>query len=214
MRSCRASGSVAGACVLRLVVVADRPGALALGSPWHLARLGTWHVIVATVLPWNLPVRLVVSLCVLAARARRACPAFLVRPSAWRLGTWLALALGTPWHLARDRRDCLCPRGSCLRVSSPRCVCSLRVLVVSEAWDGVRWDEMRCGIGWDGMGWDGMGWDGMGWDPFLAVADDTWCFSTPTVVPALPGCPMGRLVPEWPVHILSFVHCPQFVKLL
>jgi hypothetical protein len=25
---------------------------------------------------------------------------------------------------------------------------------------------------------------------------------------------MGRLVPEWPVHILSFVHCPQFVKLL
>ena len=40
---------------MRLVVVADRPGALALGSPWHLARLGTWHVIVATVLPYMSP---------------------------------------------------------------------------------------------------------------------------------------------------------------
>ena len=118
--------SLMPAC-LRLVV-ADRSGALALGSPWHLARLGTWHVIVVTVLPWSLPACLVFSLCVLAARARRACPAVLVCRSAWRLGlarlgTWHALALGT-WP-SRP-----CARGVCLRVSSSRCVCSLRVLAV------------------------------------------------------------------------------------
>ena len=44
-----------------------------------------------------------------------------------RLGTWLALALGTPWHLARDCRD----RDSLLaRLVSPRRVSSLRVLAV------------------------------------------------------------------------------------
>ena len=100
-RSWRASpGSVAGACVIRFVVVAaDRPGALALGTPWHLARLGTWHVFVVIVLPWIMPARLVFSSCVLAARARRACPSAPVCQTRLSLGgrpgTWLDLALGT-----------------------------------------------------------------------------------------------------------------------
>ena len=88
-------------CSLRVLAVlvllslcVGRSGALALGPPWHLARLGTWHVTVATVRSWSLPARLVFSLCVLAARVRRTCP------------------------------PC-----------------------VSDAWDGT---------GWDGMGWDGM----------------------------------------------------------
>ena len=101
VRSWRASpGSVAGACVIRFVVVAaDRPGALALGTPWHLARLGTWHVFVVIVLPWIMPARLVFSSCVLAARARRACPSAPVCQTRLSLGgrpgTWLDLALGT-----------------------------------------------------------------------------------------------------------------------
>ena len=66
--------------------------ALALGTPWHLARLGTWHVFVVIVLPWIMPARLVFSSCVLAARARRACPS---APVGGRPGTWLDLALGT-----------------------------------------------------------------------------------------------------------------------
>ena len=100
-RSWRASpGSVTGACVIRFVMVAaDRPGALALGTPWHLARLGTWHVFVVIVLPWIMPARLVFSSCVLAARARRACPSAPVCQTRLSLGgrpgTWLDLALGT-----------------------------------------------------------------------------------------------------------------------
>ena len=101
-RSWRASpGSVAGACVIRFVVVAaDRPGALALGTPWHLARLGTWHVFVVIVLPWIMPARLVFSSCVLAARARRACPSAPVCQTRLSLGL-AALAPGSTWHLAR-----------------------------------------------------------------------------------------------------------------
>ena len=138
--------SLMPAC-LRLVV-ADRSGALALGSPWHLARLGTWHVIVVTVLPWSLPACLVFSLCVLATRARSVCPAFRVCRLAWRLGTWPALALGTPWHLARDRRDRALVESACasrLLVACARCACSPYVssLCVGR-------------VGWDGMGWDGI----------------------------------------------------------
>ena len=82
VRSWNVSGSAAGVCVLRLVVVTDRPGAfgtwlaLALGTPWHLARDRRDRA------PVDLPVPLVFSLCVIAAHARRACPAFLSL-SAW-----------------------------------------------------------------------------------------------------------------------------------
>ena len=163
---------------LRLVV-ADRSGALALGSPWHLARLGTWHAlalgtcVVATVLPWSLPACLVFSLCVLATRARSACPAFRVCRLAWRLGTWAALALGTPWHLPRDRRDRALVESFCASVLS-LCVLAARVRClpcVSDAWDGMGWYGMVWyGMVWYGMVWDdGMGWDGMGWDAVLLI---------------------------------------------
>ena len=88
------------------------------------------------------------------------CPCASVGLAPWhlaRLGTWHALALGT-WP-SRP-----CARGVCLRVSSSRCVCSLRVFAVRVLLVCRTRGMGRDGMGWDGMGWDGMGWDGMGWD--------------------------------------------------
>ena len=149
MRSCRASGSVAGACVLRLVVVADRPGALALGSPWHLARLDTWHVIVATVLPWNLPARLVSSRRVSSMRVLAVLVLLLV--CVGRVCLWVAtLAPDSTWHL---RLGTPVELSSCTDALQAHIHCRHTCIAAhlwADAWDAVGHvpRPARAGLGW------------------------------------------------------------------
>ena len=91
------------------------------------ALLGTWHVRPGLCESSCVPVArvgpsLVLACCVSSWWLTGLAPWHLAR-----LGTWLALALGTPWHLARDRCDRASVESACASrrlVVCARCACS------------------------------------------------------------------------------------------